>query len=692
MTLFNVLEPGTAAKARTNMLKLSGDLEGIIERLSAPEEGQGFVQAAVVEVARKYGEEAAEYYQRVDSTIKDFIRKTLGIPASTRVHYSRFSGRKGVFGFLFLSTQAPEPGQVRRVIAEHSLYPNYAIQALLDLKLKLSFLGDVHKHYEIAPVEFNADLYIGLVHSRTMKNGSYVFDALQYDLYFSTEQELALTLSRVTMQCSLSQDSISLPVGETGNLMFDWSGKRFQRTRKLNATTDSDRNYMAFATNNVNTTAFDQYHNSINYHQTDCLNRIERLLTRYGIEFKPVVYEATHQVKTFLERLPKMSNPLWLLDTSAKPSTDEAWFGSISKLADKFGASKVLTAESLPAPTDLEVGTTNYLVVNEKIKTPGGSKNGSSIFDTSANEAHNSFWQALARKQRSPKAVFDYYTSVKLHRFTGGIDSICQGFNVLPGKSLSAASIEKSLQELALKECIFRDKLVRIEGASLPARSIQLMSCRKDRGENIYIQVLDVFVEGECIKIEAFRRYDESSRGEFNYEFKMLAAVFGKEDKKPFDAIWDGAFLIHDKSTGAWLTAYNTGRVPSIIGNTLFDNQVRQDSGVSPSREVGIQAAALPYYLTPTRQKQRHSVFIQDNGVEGAWFFVASNKSANNTIQKQSLVYNTLLTRDCGTRLPVLDHPLGELFFSTFTYDIVKLRESAKTSILQKIVEICLHN
>lgn len=39
-----------------------------------------------------------------------------------------------------------------------------------------------------------------------------------------------------------------------------------------------------------------------------------------------------------------------------------------------------------------------------------------------------------------------------------------------------------------------------------------------------------------------------------------------------------------------------------------------------------------------------------------------------------------------------LIHPLGELFFSSFTFDIVKLRESAKTSILQKIVEVCLHN
>lgn len=161
--------------------------------------------------------------------------------------------------------------------------------------------------------------------------------------------------------------------------------------------------------------------------------------------------------------------------------------------------------------------------------------------------------------------------------------------------------------------------------------------------------------------------------------------------------------LIHGQAVyqpGKWLVPDyvrtdgkdNTARIPAIIGNTLFDNQERQDSGLSPSREVGIQAAALPYYLTPTRQKQRHSVFIQDNGVEGAWFFVASNKSANNTIAKQSLVYNAMITGECGTQIPVLSHPLGELFFSSFTFDIVKLRESAKTSILQKIVEICLHN
>lgn len=692
MTLFNVLEPGAAAKARTNMLKLSGDLEAIIDSLSAPAAGVGHIQAAVVEVTRKSEERSDGYYQRVDSTIKEFIRKKLGLSASTGVHYSKFNARKGVFGFLYLSTQPPEPGQVRRVIAEHSLNPHYTIQALLDLRLKLSFLMEVDKHYEIAPVEFNADLYIGLMLSRTFRDGNFVFDALEYDLYFSKEQELAIKLNRVVMECSSTQDSISRPVTETGTLMFDWAGKRFQRTRKLSATTNSDRNYIAFATSNENAKACDRYENSINYHQTDCLNRIQRLLKLSGVEFNPVVYEATHQVKAFLEGLPTMSNPLWLLDTVTSYSSDEARLSFISDLADKFGASKVLTADSLPDPTQLKVGTTNYLVISEKVKTVGGSKNGSSIFDTSADESFNSFWQALAAKQRNPNAEFDYYTSVKLHRFTQAIDSVCQGFNVVASKLPSEAAVEKSLQELALKESIHKDKAVTISGATLPTISLELVSCRRDWKENVYIQVLDVAVAGETIKIENSRRYDEASMGEFNYEFRKLGTIFGKGDAKPFDVIWDGAFLIRDKETNAWLSAYRTDRIPSIIGNTLFDNQERQDNGMPPSREVGIQVSALPYYLTPTRQKQRHSIFIQDNGTEGAWFFVASNKAANNTIPKQSLVYNVVITDESGTRAPVLSHPLGELFFSTFTFDIVKLRESAKTSILQKIVELCLHN
>ncbi|HBP1969497.1 hypothetical protein FA346_26165 [Pseudomonas aeruginosa] len=694
MTLFNLLESGAAAKARTNMLKLTSDLERIIDRLSTPCEGNGHIQAAVVEVTRRAGEEAAAYYQRVDSTIKDFIRKTLGIPDSTQVHYSKFNGRKGLFGFLYLSTLVSAPGQVRQVIAEYSLNPSYAIQALLDLKLKLSYLSDVHKNYEIAPVEYNADLYIGLVLSRTARNGTSVFEALEYDLYFSKEQELVVTLKRAIMECTPSQNTVSRPVTDSGMLMFDWAGKRFQRTRSLSATTNSDRNYMAFATGNLNAKALDQYHNSINYHQTDCLNRLERLLEHAEVEFSPVVYEATHQVKAFLEGLPTMSNPLWLLDTAKSSSNNEAWLSTIATLANKFGASRVVAADSLPAPTALEVGSTNYLVVNEKVKTPGGSKNGSSILKTNVEggKSYNSFWQALNAQQRSPDAEFDYYTSVKLHRFTAAVDMICQGFDVVPKKRLSEAAIEKSLQELALKESIFRDKALIISGAKLPMHSLQLVSCRRDWNENVYIQVLDIAVGGETIKIESSRRFDESSKGEFNHEFKQLGAVLGKDGTKAFDALWNSAFLIRDKRSNTWLNAYNTLRVPAIIGNTLFDNQERQDSGISPSREVAVEKASLPYYLTPTKQKQRHSIFIQDNGVEGAWYFVSSNKAANNTIAKQSLAYNVVVTDEDGIRIPVLSHPLGELFFSTFTYDIVKLRESAKSSILQKIVELYLHN
>ncbi|KPB49631.1 Uncharacterized protein ALO57_01316 [Pseudomonas coronafaciens pv. oryzae] len=694
MTPINLLEPGAAAKARTNMLKLPGDLSVIIDRLSVLEEGHGHVQAAVVEVTRQFGEEPGAYYQRVDSTIKDFIRKTLGVPTSTKLHYSKFSSRRGVFGFLYLSTHAPAQGYVRQVIAEHSLNPCHAIQALLDLKLKLSYLSDVHKHYEIAPVEYNADLYLGLVYSRTVRTGNDVFEALEYELFFSKEQELVLNLKRMVMECAASADSVSRPVTDSGMLMFDWSGKSYQRVRPLNATTNSDRNYMAFASNNPEARALDLYHNSINYHQTDCLNRIEHLLTRAGIEFSPLVYEATHQVRAFLEGLPTISNPLWLLDTAKHSGEHEAWVSAIATLADKFGVCKVVSGESLPPPADLEVGNASYLVVSPKVKTAGKSKNGSSISkaDGEDTQAYNSFWQALNDSRRSPDAQYDYYTSVKLHRFKASVDIICQGYDLDVKKKLSSAAIEKCLQELAIKESIFRDKALIINGATLPEHELQLVSCRSDWKENVYIQVLDVLVGGETIKIERSRRFDETCKGEFNHEFKQLGAVFGREGNKAFDVLWDTAFVIRDKRSNVWLNAYNSIRSPSIIGNTLFDNQERQDEGAAPTRQVRSEVASLPYYLTPTKQNQRHSVFIQDNGTEGALYFVASNKATNGTIAKQSLLYNVVITDEFGARIPVLTHPLGELFFSSFTYDIVRLREAAKSSIFQKIVEVCLHN
>lgn len=700
MTPFNDLEPGTAAKARTNMLKLPGELDSIIERLSSIVDGAGYIQAAVVEVAPVSGEKTDSYYRRVDATIKDFIREKLALPDSTQVRYNKFKARKDVFGVLYLGAQAPEPGYVRKVIAEHALDAHKVIQQLLALRLKQSFLDDVNQHYEIDPVEFNAELYIGLMLNRTNKDGSTVFEALEYELYFSRERELALKLKQCVMECSVTQSSTSHPVTTKGMLMFDWGGKRYQRTRRLNALTHGNRNYMAFAGKNDNLKPCARYENSINYHQTDCLNRIQHILQSLEIEFNPIVFEATHQVKAFLEGLPTMTNPLWLLNTISSQSNDEKDLSFINNLPEVFGASKVLSADCLPDSTQLDVGTINYLVINEKFKATGRGKNGSSIVNTDTDETLTSFWKALDEKQSNPSKVFDYYTEVKIHRFTQAVGSICQGLNVDVGKppvgdraeKAFNAKVEKILQELALKEAIYKSKVVTISGAKLPQMSLELVSCRRDWQRNVYIQVLDVVVAGDTIQIENSRRYDQSSQGEFNYEFKALSTVFGKQHEKPFDAIWNGAFLIHDKASNAWLSAYTTGRIPSIIGNTLFDNQKQQEKGTAPSRKVSIQEATLPYYNTPTVNKQRHSIFLQDNGTEGAWFFVASNKSTQNTIAKQSLVYNTVITDETGQKMPVVNHSLGKLFFSTFTYDIIKLRESAKTSILQKIVEIYLHN
>ncbi|MNL82786.1 hypothetical protein D3C87_2102560 [compost metagenome] len=45
-----------------------------------------------------------------------------------------------------------------------------------------------------------------------------------------------------------------------------------------------------------------------------------------------------------------------------------------------------------------------------------------------------------------------------------------------------------------------------------------------------------------------------------------------------------------------------------------------------------------------------------------------------------------------GGRQVAFGHPLVEAFFASFTFDLLLLRESAKTSILEKVIDLYLEN
>lgn len=726
MSLFSVIEAGTASRARTNLLQLYGDPAVILNKLARHKPSCSQVRAGVVEVPRQANEKHDSYYPRVDHSIQDYIRKQLGLPAQTRVRYDRFGAGKDLHAVLYLAESCASGDDLGAVVDSYQLSTDKIIQSLFKLLLKQSFLETTNQHYEIDPVEFNAELYIGLMPWDTNKNGNTIFEALHYDLYFSPTQELCLTLKKSVMECSLVGDGSSRPVTETGMLMFDWGSKKYQRTaKKLDAKTYGQRQYMAFGGDSDKLKPHQRYANSINYHQTDCINRLERILDQLGIEYEKIEFTATHQMTDFLQELPITHNPVWLLNTIESPAlSGETGRDLLSELTTLVGAERLLGPNELPKPDQLHVGSVNYLVLNQVLENKGGGKGGSSILDQDEDKGLTTFWKALEKNQQSTDKGFDYYTEVKLHQFLSEQGLICQGLNLdlksllnskslieilrLDAKQLAKKKgrgkelrlkLEKIVQELALKEAVFKHRQLSISGASFPPTKVQLFYCRKTKGFNnkskkglAYIQVLDVTVAGDSIRINSARRYDKQDMGEFNFNFPLLARVVGRDGLPPFDAIRDGTFLMHDKISKAWLNLYYTDRIPCIIGNSRFDNQQLYDTGIPPSRSSKAVSAALPYYSVPTRNKQRYCIYIQDNGAEGAWFFVSGKNAPEQTIDKQNRIYNAVILNADGQRVPVLDHPLGRLFFSTFTYDIIKLRESAKKSILQKMVEIYLLN
>ena len=159
-----------------------------------------------------------------------------------------------------------------------------------------------------------------------------------------------------------------------------------------------------------------------------------------------------------------------------------------------------------------------------------------------------------------------------------------------------------------------------------------------------------------------------------------------------FEALYNNSFMMCDLVTGCWLNVYSSNRVPQIIGNAAFDNIEVHFTSQNVRRFTKAEKNPLPYYLTPVSKKQQHFVFLQDIGVEGIRFFVSKALPANSAIDKQNRIYNVLVYGPDGERQMAFGHPLVEAFFASFTFDLLILRESAKTSILEKVIDLYLEN
>ena len=680
-----------APKARTNMLKITSPNNEVISSLLKSEK-YGTLGYSIKELKRIKDEKSKAYYLRMDREIKDIIREKISLDSNEIVTYERVNLFTGMVMFFYISNRPCSPEVLFSDIKKHGFNVVKVIEKLMFLRLKQTYLKDASKFYNIEPALFNTELYIGAMVGKSKKAA---MEALRPHLYFSERGELSLKLSKKLFK--YDQDDMFVAGSSNHTIMFRHGKKSYAVEGELNSIS-SKRPYMNFPSSqsdNSNPHSFtDNYRNSINYHLTMTQDKLKEALKSAGIAFEDILFEASHVVDHFVELNGDIENELIIIDQYKEYPSKEIMHLFREHLKAQFGASEIIDAAEAPIPTALNQPGTSYLVVNKSEKD-----NGSSIVRLDEDKVLNSFGKALdLHLSKTKNVTFDYYTQVKLDRFTNKKLSITQGMNIESVvnstdtdaiEPISPHKVQKIMMELLLKEKVFGNKL--INGISLPTADLTLIYARKTN-YNGFISVVKVTTSEEGIKIHDNTMYSDKEKPVFNFEHRYLKPIITSKKGSIFDDIHDGSFYIIDNKTKQTLISYSTDSVANIIGNSIINNieESRNLGGIHRAHKG--KTPILPYYVIGKFDGQRYRVFLEDCGVEGVRYFVSSNKAPKGQIMKQVRNQNILVFSENGEKKEPLQQFITELFLQSFTFDMLNNEESSKKSIFVKIAELYIEN
>ncbi|MGZ8174007.1 MULTISPECIES: hypothetical protein [Methylobacter] len=705
----SIIKPYTnSVAARTNMLKVTEAPEQLISKLIAENSGMRRVAYSCKEIARQKNESTEDYFLRVDSEVKSAIRAKLGLKASDTVKYDRLVIKSQIVMFFFLAEFGCSSVRLLEDAKRYEFELDKIAQALLSLRLKLSYINDAASNYDIAPTLYNSELYVGPIEAKRLKDGGSWIEALRVSLYYSKQNELALSLHKKAFDCLLEDSFIA--ESDSSSVLFHQGSKTLRAKVTLDAVRFAKRPFMAYSLpekyKDNPKYANKGYDNCTNYHLTVSLNKLMAILSVANVEFIPVQFKANYIIDKFIESNEGYKNELIIIDAFSSYESD-GWKAEFREhLKQTFGAKFVIGVEDAPEPEQLQTAGISYLVVNEEQK-----KNGSSIIRSDLNVALNSFFKAVELHLKSKcKIDFDYYTSVKLHRFLNRLSSVTQGLNIasvtrtitpkddngnmLPSvtvlNELEKNRIKKIKTELWLKEQVFHRQVV--EGICLANTELVIFFVRKTKDNQTYISMVDVTTSETGVKINNHVRYEATDKSRFNFNHGYLKSAFPLSNRSCFDAMYDRGFYIYDKSHKKLLTSYTSDRVPRVIGNAAFDNVERSKEPNGVNRKRSPEECVLPYYINPTMSKQLHHVFLEDCGQEGVRCFVSKAGQPDARIEKQNRIQNILVFNEDGSKAFPLKEELTTLFLQSFTFDILNNNEVSKKSILQKVAELYIEN
>ncbi len=729
--------------ARTNMVQLAEDPLIVIRRLLSPVSNQFAIDFEIQRFTKERKEKSKAFWLRVHREVKNHLRRVLGLEPSQDVKYELHSLPNGRYIYFYLAPAAaphsPESGSILARIEklcqklsteDHSLMP--MIQGLFGLHLKMVMLEQANERFCLPPVYFNAALYLNARLTRPISkaSGTGIMEAFELNVYASEYQELAFTLHKRKFLVEPAEE-LRLALDDE-NVWFNTASGRVQAKRKL----DARESKLAFFK------VGSDYGESQAYTYNVVMNAVIERLTALEIPHSPIPFQASYELNQFATDLDQQLHNTVLVVDNGVSFTDQQRACFFEILKEQLPDYQLFPVESLEQEHNTRFAglsaNSSMLVLN-----PVADSASNSIRQLDDDKAEYGSLFAVYDAYKKGNLSWDTYTQLKLDRLIGWIDNnplpvVLQGINIdkklfdaldliiekqrnpdeyrvelarARSRLKSAVGLVKSKIRRTKTELWFKESLLTRHQLPLPTPLSGRYSAyyvRITKGKTTLLGYIELVAKDNhlCITKSGITEGDDLDWLQIEHPpLKRLNKLFNE------------GFYLYDHANDILLTAYNSGRVPRLIGpfetnvvdlyayqeqeKALAERNGETFAEFTITRSAKPESNVLPYLISPGRSKhdpltktekmKHHHIYLQSHE-QGLYVLVSDAQPANITMERPKLVENLLILDAEGKPLDVLNHPLTGVYLNSFTLDMLRSGESSKTSIFAKLARLMVEN
>jgi hypothetical protein len=628
------------------------------------------------------------------------------------------------------------------------------LQSLLSLVVKASVYESCLGTSSICAEFYNSDLLLSPIVKADKKNKKAYVNCLRPSFFYSESGELIFDISTSSFELEQEQsctNSTEVVSGAVNTYMMH-EGRKHKFVRQVRATS-SKRDFYAVDANfgDSKLLAYSYVRAAIHKklseigiefsarkftptYEVDAFARIDSDLTPklnpiYLVDTKNEESKGIEGYNLYLEKISELIGAEKVIE--------------LEEYRNRYSDCSASTTFVFMNGSKVDDGTIEYF--NESLLAELKLKDKESHFP-SFNTTFQAFDAAIKDRKANIESSFDPYTEVKLelleNALSGKFSHHCfQGFNVtscavktfLKSEELTArsngvggllsnaetmqvkkaqnslkAKVGKIKTELLLKQSVFCAKPIYLKDNSGKQISdgnfyIDFFKHTKGQDNNEYYhsKICIAVKEGNILVTD--KQVKRQIRERINIDSPYLADI---------NKIYNESYFIHCKDTGETITSYNSIRTPLSLESVLRDlpseweqygseplagKMFRRSTGAKKGDKV---SAVLPFYINAARgkkdelsddAKQHHYLILEPNGHE-CLLMVTDASTPNATICKQNLMKNIICWDSNNQPIQWDKSSLFDFYLSCHTYNIIKLNESAKTTLLTKLASITLLN